>query len=129
MAEPDDFFPLCALGLRGCGVIAAGSVSYRIYADQAASVPVAAGTGQGNAADGLATLEARTRDHPDDAAAWQSLGWAYFSAERYGDAVSAYRRATQLQPGTAILWSSARGVAGHGQRAGADARRSAGGVP
>ncbi len=106
MAEPDDFSRYARLGLVVAALVAAGSVGYRLYADRVASAPIADAAGQGNAADGLAALEARTRDHPDDAAAWQSLGWAYFGAARYGEAASAYRRATQVQPGTAILWSS-----------------------
>ncbi len=106
MAEPDDFSRYARLGLVVAALVAAGSVGYRLYADRAASAPVADAAGKGNASDALAGLEARTRDHPDDAAAWQSLGWAYFSAERYGEAASAYRHATQIQPGTAILWSS-----------------------
>jgi cytochrome c-type biogenesis protein CcmH len=46
------------------------------------------------------------KSKPDDVEGWQMLGWAYFDAGRYGDAANAYRKATDLAPGQAVLWSS-----------------------
>jgi len=107
MAEPDYFSRYASWGFAAAALIAVGSVGYRLYVDRAIPAPVVAdAAGQGNAADGIAAIEQRTREKPDDVAAWQSLGWAYFGAERYGEAVSAYRRATELQPDSAIMWSS-----------------------
>lgn len=54
----------------------------------------------------IAGLEARLADNPKDVESWQALGWAYFNAARYNDAVRAYKRATVLAPGQAVLWSS-----------------------
>jgi cytochrome c-type biogenesis protein CcmH len=51
-------------------------------------------------------LEAQLKADPADVKAWQALGWAYFEAGRYGNAVHAYRRATELAPEQAVLWSS-----------------------
>lgn len=51
-------------------------------------------------------LEAQLKANPSDVKAWQALGWAYFEAGRYGNAVHAYRRATELAPEQAVLWSS-----------------------
>lgn len=56
--------------------------------------------------DPLAALEQRAQDNPDDAAAWQELGFAYFEAGRFADAATAYRKGTDAAPGSAILWSS-----------------------
>lgn len=54
----------------------------------------------------IASLEARLANNPKEVESWQALGWAYFDAGRYDDAVRAYRRATELAPGQAVLWSS-----------------------
>jgi cytochrome c-type biogenesis protein CcmH len=54
----------------------------------------------------IASLEERTRKDPKDVEAWQLLGWSYFEAGRYGDAANAYTKATQLEPGRAVYWSS-----------------------
>lgn len=54
----------------------------------------------------IASLEARVKDNPGDLEGWQMLGWAYFDAGRYADAAAAYRHATRLAPGQAVLWSS-----------------------
>lgn len=54
----------------------------------------------------IASLEERTRKDPKDVEAWQLLGWSYFEAGRYQDAANAYTKATQLEPGRAVYWSS-----------------------
>lgn len=51
-------------------------------------------------------LQERVGANPDDAGAWQQLGWAYFDGRRYADAARAYRRATAIAPGNATFWSS-----------------------
>ena len=51
-------------------------------------------------------LEAEIKSNPSNVEAWQALGWAYFEAGRYGNSVHAYRRATELAPEQAVLWSS-----------------------
>lgn len=54
----------------------------------------------------IATLEERTGKDPKDVEAWQLLGWSYFEAGRYLDSANAYGKATQLEPGRAVYWSS-----------------------
>nr|WP_232512593.1 tetratricopeptide repeat protein [Novosphingobium sp. PP1Y] len=51
-------------------------------------------------------LEKAAKDTPKDSAAWQRLGLAYFEAARFAEAANAYGKATELAPGTAVLWSA-----------------------
>ena len=82
--------------------IAAGAIGYRLveasgrgFTDQPA-LP----------SDPLAALEQRAEAEPDNAAAWQELGFAYFELGRFGDAARAYESATRADPDSAVLWSS-----------------------
>lgn len=100
--------PLAKIGGGGFAAIvavalAAGAIGYRLLGSDGDSAPSAAAAG---AADPLAALEARTRAEPDNAGAWQELGFANFAAGRYADAVAAYDKATQADPQSAVLWSS-----------------------
>lgn len=54
----------------------------------------------------IASLEERIRKDPKDVEAWQLLGWSYFENGRYSDSANAYGKATQLEPGRAVYWSS-----------------------
>lgn len=54
----------------------------------------------------IAALEARVADDPRDAAAWQELGFARFDEGDFGAAAEAYRRASELEPERAVLWSA-----------------------
>ena len=107
-ARTDGFSRHARWLLAGALLIAGGSIGYRLYADRAvpAHGEVAPATPAPAAGATLTQLEARTRDKPDDVARWQALGWGYFDAQRYADAVRAYTKATALSPGAAILWSS-----------------------
>ncbi|MET0360263.1 MAG: tetratricopeptide repeat protein [Sphingobium sp.] len=51
-------------------------------------------------------LQEQVGAKPDDWAAWQRLGQAYYMTERYADAERAYRRAATLQPANAAIWSA-----------------------
>lgn len=111
MTQTDRLSRLARWGLAGALVLAVTSIGYRFFVErdappQADDVPNGSSGGAGQGTDNIAQLEARTRERKDDAGAWQSLGWAYFDAQRYEDAVRAYRRAVTLSPGTAVLWSS-----------------------
>jgi len=80
--------------------LAAGAIAYRLLDDPApANEPAAP-------ADPLAELERKANADPDNAGAWQELGFAYFGQGRFADAAEAYRRATQADPKSAVLWSS-----------------------
>jgi cytochrome c-type biogenesis protein CcmH len=82
-------------------VLAAGTIGYRILSDERAAPPSAV------AAPGpLAELQQRTQAAPNDAEAWQKLGFAQFGQENYAAAAAAYERATGLSPRNAVLWSS-----------------------
>ena len=80
--------------------IAAGAIGYRMLGDAGED----AGTSQ--PADPLAELERRANAEPGNAGAWQELGFAYFELERFADAATAYARATEADPDSAVLWSS-----------------------
>lgn len=54
----------------------------------------------------IAGLEARLRANPGDVEGWRNLGAAFFLAERFGEAASAYQKAAALKPGDATIWSS-----------------------
>lgn len=54
----------------------------------------------------IESLEERTRNDPMDVEAWQLLGWSYFEGGRYSQSANAYDKATQLEPGRAVYWSS-----------------------
>ncbi len=82
--------------------IAAGTIGYRIVAADRSgdSPPVAAPS------DSIGDLRQHAQKAPDDAGAWQQLGYAEFDAGNYDQAVRSYERATQISPGNAVLWSS-----------------------
>jgi len=84
--------------------IAAGAIGYRIVAAdrRGASPPAAAASASGSIAD----LQQHAKSAPDDAGAWQQLGFAQFDAGNYAEAVNAYQHAAQISPGNAVLWSS-----------------------
>lgn len=54
----------------------------------------------------LDRLEERVAETPDDGAAWQELGFLRFEQGEYGAAAAAYRKAAEIAPGEAVLWSA-----------------------
>lgn len=83
--------------------IAAGAIGYRIVAADRNSVAPSSAAAP---SDSLADLRQHAESAPDDAGAWQQLGFAQFDAGNYRQAVAAYEHATQISPGNAVLWSS-----------------------
>jgi cytochrome c-type biogenesis protein CcmH len=83
-------------------LIAAGAIGYRIFADRRADETAVTPA----PANPLAELERRAQASPNDAGAWQKLGFAQFDRQNFDAAVSAYERATKLSPENAVLWSS-----------------------
>jgi len=79
--------------------LAAGAIGFRLL-ENSADEPAA------EAADPLAALERRAEAEPDNAGAWQELGFAYFELGRFADAATAYEKATGADPDSAVLWSS-----------------------
>lgn len=93
--------------ILGVAVVALGfAVAQAVKNRGAADEPAAPGASATAAADPLATLEARTRERPDDASAWAALGGGLFDAGRFAESAAAYEKATSLAPGTAAFWSS-----------------------
>ncbi len=89
-------------------VLAIGIGVWRNYrkAEPAAAAPNAALGQAADTASAVAALEARTSKDRLDVEGWQLLGWSYFESGRYGDAAASYRKATALEPGRAVYWSS-----------------------
>lgn len=93
--------------LIGAVAVAVASVGYSLTRDKQDKEAPALTKAEATARPGdIAGLEAMLKDKPNDVEGWQMLGWAYFDATRYDDAVRAYRRAATLAPGQAVLWSS-----------------------
>lgn len=93
--------------LAATAAVAVASIGYSLTREKGeAPAPETSETGASARPNDIAGLEARLKDRPDDVEGWQMLGWAYFDAGRYDDAVRAYRRATGLAPQQAVLWSS-----------------------
>jgi cytochrome c-type biogenesis protein CcmH len=80
--------------------IAAGAIGYRMLDTSDDAEDALAAT------DPLTQLERRAEADPDNAGAWQELGFAYFELGRFEEAATAYERATRADPDSAVLWSS-----------------------
>lgn len=81
--------------------ILAGAIGYRLWDARPAPAPSAA-----DAIDPLGALQRRAEEQPGSAEAWQQLGLALFEREQFAEAAAAYRRATQADGQSAVLWSS-----------------------
>ncbi|WP_240530265.1 tetratricopeptide repeat protein [Novosphingobium sp. PC22D] len=64
-----------------------------------ANAPAAAG-------DIISELEAKTAANPNDPAAWQQLGMAYFESDRFAEAAKSYEKAASIDPKQAVVWSA-----------------------
>jgi cytochrome c-type biogenesis protein CcmH len=83
-------------------IIAAGAIGYRMVG---ASPPAGEAPWTGPSGS-IADLEQHAQSAPDDAGAWQRLGFAQFDAGNYAEAANAYQHAVEISPGNAVLWSS-----------------------
>lgn len=68
-----------------------------------ANAPVATKQGQHDAAPMIASLEARLKANPDDAAGWFTLARSYATTGRYADSARAFARLSELVPEDARL--------------------------
>lgn len=68
-------------------------------APNAAQTAQAAGTKEagGDVEALVKKIEKRVEENPNDSESWRMLGWSYYNMGRHKDAVSAYRRAVDLQ--------------------------------
>jgi cytochrome c-type biogenesis protein CcmH/NrfG len=55
--------------------------------------------------DRVAALERQTQADPGNVNAWTQLGNAYFDAQQYEKAISAYRKSLELNPNNANVWT------------------------
>ncbi len=84
-------------------LLAAGSVGFNVYEGAgAADAPGAVA----NAEPSIDDLRAAAEAAPDDAGPWGDLAFAYFQRGQFADAATAYRRAAEIAPDRAELWSA-----------------------
>jgi cytochrome c-type biogenesis protein CcmH len=84
-------------------LLAAGSIGYNVYEGSGA------GEGGEAGADGALTIEqlrAAAEASTDDAGPWSDLAFAYFQQGQFAEAAAAYKRAVDIAPGEAVLWSA-----------------------
>jgi cytochrome c-type biogenesis protein CcmH len=84
-------------------LLAAGSIGFNIYQGAGGSGEAAPATGGDG---GIEALRAAAEASTDDAGPWGDLAFAYFNQGQYDEAAAAYRRAVQIAPGEAVLWSA-----------------------
>ena len=73
-------------------------------ADRQLDPPAAAASA--NATDPRAELQRQVAQQPGDSDAWRELGEAQFAHGDYADAIPSLKRAAQISPKQALLWSS-----------------------
>ncbi|RNJ62159.1 MAG: tetratricopeptide repeat protein [Porphyrobacter sp. IPPAS B-1204] len=84
-------------------LLAAGSVGYNIYeGSRGPSAPAA----PADDAASIEQLRAAAEASKDDAGPWSDLAYAYFGQGQYAEAAAAYRRALEIAPDEAVLWSA-----------------------
>jgi len=89
------------IALAAAAAIALAAVGVGVWKNRAgsAAAPSApAGQQQPSVDEVIAKLEARLKADPNDAEGWRMLGWSYYQTERYAEAATALKRATELDP-------------------------------
>lgn len=89
--------------LGGALLLAAGSIGFNVLGgagEQTTSQAPAEG------ARSIEELQAAAEASTKDAGPWGELAFAYFQAQRFDEAASAYRRALAIAPSEAVLWSA-----------------------
>jgi cytochrome c-type biogenesis protein CcmH len=84
-------------------VLAAGSIGFNTYLNTSSASPAARATSE---AASIEQLRARAEAAPDDAGPWGDLAFALFQQGKFAQAAAAYRRAVQIAPDEAVLWSA-----------------------
>lgn len=84
-------------------LLAAGSFGYNVYGGgESESTPIAAADGEAS----IAQLRAAAEASSGEAGPWRNLGYAYFNEQNFVEAAAAYRRAVDIAPDDAVLWSA-----------------------
>ncbi|MBU7580658.1 MAG: tetratricopeptide repeat protein [Porphyrobacter sp.] len=84
-------------------LLAAVAIGLNIYEGSGGTAtPQAAGEG----AASIEALKAAADAAPGDAGAWGDLAFAHFQAGQFPEAAAAYRRAVEIAPQEAVLWSA-----------------------
>ncbi|WP_082925477.1 tetratricopeptide repeat protein [Erythrobacter neustonensis] len=94
--------------LAGALMLAAGAAAFHLTRGPGDPPPFA-DAGAGADAGGAASIEqlrTRAEASPTDPAPWRELAMAQFGQRQYADAAAAYRRAIEIMPGDASLWSA-----------------------
>ena len=74
-------------------------------ASAAGAAPAAGERSQAQIEANVAALAKKLQSNPSDAQGWTMLARSYSSLEKYGEAVGAYAKATELTPNDADLWA------------------------
>lgn len=110
LEENDNLRSMKGAWLALAAVVAlAAAATWRLAGDDIAAWLSGAGGGEQAATTGdpdLDRLLAATEATPDSAEAWQQLAFAHFIRNQFAEAAEAYRKATDLAPQSAVLWSS-----------------------
>jgi cytochrome c-type biogenesis protein CcmH len=83
-------------------LLAASSIGFNIY--QGAGADKAPAVADGTSS--IDQLRAAAEASNDDAGPWGELAFAHFQQGQYEEAAAAYRRAVQIAPDEAVLWSA-----------------------
>lgn len=84
-------------------LLAAGSIGFNVYeGSRGAEAPAAAGDGSPS----IEQLRAAAEASKNDAGPWSDLAFALFGEGKFPDAAAAYRRALEIAPDEAVLWSA-----------------------
>lgn len=98
--------PWGKIALFAAALIAAFAVGLAIMRKSGDSTPAAAATDSALAPQSIEALEQRSKAEPDNVSVWRQLATAYFVAERYADAATAYEKASAIEPDNAVIWSA-----------------------
>ncbi len=98
------------IALIGAAMLAVAALGVRSWRNDLADAPAAAVAAAPDARPDvgatIATLEAKLKANPGDAASWNALGLAFYQGNRFAEAATAYRRATAIAPDQSATWSS-----------------------
>ena len=99
---------LSRTALVAAAVLALLSVGVSVWRSQAPpAAPVeASAPAPADPAAQIAALEARLKANPSDPQGWAQLAEGFYAGGRYGEAATAYKRATSLDASVASYWSA-----------------------